>query len=370
MLKLVVFLLCLYFWLSLPVQQFLSARKSDGGCETSEECDSDIKQYTQKLSELEKTKDSLSKQLNILSSQISLTLLKINQTELLIRQLQAEIDKLTVKINILDDNLNQLSSIYLKQIDQNYRLSKRFANIPILVLMGGDSFLKQYKYVTTLQRYNQSTLLSMETTRTNYDIQKSQKQKKQEEMEILQGKLASEKNNLAKQKESKSTLLSITQNDENRYQQLKKAAENELSSLLKAKFVGKKEVRKGDPLGLMGNTGYSFGDHLHFGLYDLKEDNLAQWSYPNDADPIPYINQNRWPMDAPIEITQDRGRTKYSYLYSDHFHHGVDMVSDNKTVRAVNDGVAYIYRNAGSSLGNHVKLFHPDGKMTLYLHLQ
>jgi murein DD-endopeptidase MepM/ murein hydrolase activator NlpD len=69
-------------------------------------------------------------------------------------------------------------------------------------------------------------------------------------------------------------------------------------------------------------------------------------------------------------ITQCRGNTKYSYLYSDHFHHGVDIVSSNKTVRAVNDGVAYFFRNPNSSLGNHVKLFHPDGKMTLYLHLQ
>lgn len=79
-------------------------------------------------------------------------------------------------------------------------------------------------------------------------------------------------------------------------------------------------------------------------------------------------------MDEPIKITQGRGATQYSYLYSDRFHHGVDMVSDNKLIYAVNDGAAYYYKdrypNQKIGSGNHVKLFHSDGKMTLYLHMQ
>jgi murein DD-endopeptidase MepM/ murein hydrolase activator NlpD len=165
-------------------------------------------------------------------------------------------------------------------------------------------------------------------------------------------------------------LLEITKNNEIKYQQLKKAAEDELKSLLTAKFVGKRSVKAGDALGLMGNTGYSFGDHLHFGLYNLREEAISSWTYQNDIDSSDFLHQHILPMNEPLTITQERGQTKYSYLYSDHFHHGVDFVSPNKTVRAVADGVAYFFRNPGSSLGNHVKLFHPDGKMTLYLHLQ
>lgn len=340
------------------------------GEETVDNLNQKIEEYNQKILELGKAKDTLATQISLLNSQAELTLLKITQTENSMKLLETEIASLTVKINDLDISLNQLSSVYIEQVSQNYKLSKRIPQLAIFTTLNFNLFLEQYKYIATSQKNSQDTLMNMETVRTNYDLQKEQKKVKQDELQALEVKLAQQKDSLAKQKISKTNLLEVTKNNETKYQQLKKAAEEELSSLLKAKFVGKRTVKLGEPLGLMGNTGYSFGDHLHFGLYNLKESLVNNWSYTNDIDASEYLGSHSWPMGDPRTITQGRGQTQYSYLYADRFHHGIDMVSTNKTIKAVNDGVAYFYRNPSSSLGNHVKLFHSDGKMTLYLHMQ
>ncbi len=329
-----------------------------------------IEDYTQKISELSKAKDTLSNQISYLNSQVELTQLKIQQTQQNIIQLEQEIQELSLKIDKLDINLNRLSIIFIQNVNQSYKLTKKTPPLIVLLTKKFNQFLDQYKYLKTTQQNNRDLLIQLETTRTNFDIQKTQKAQKQEELSILKSKLDQQQKDLNNQKLAKANLLETTKNNEKRYQQLKADAERELSSLLAARFVGKRQVDKGEALGIMGNTGYSFGAHLHFGLYELREENIASWSYFNDIDPNGYISQHQWPMSDPITITQQRGVTQYAYLYSDRFHHGIDLVSPIKTIYAVNDGVAYFFRNPSSSLGNHVKLFHADGKMTLYLHME
>jgi peptidoglycan hydrolase CwlO-like protein len=363
--KIIIFLLFAGILLSFPKTVFCD--------DTLDSLNNKINDYSKKLEELGKAKDTLANQIKILDSQVELTLLKINQTETNIKNLEEEINQLSVKIDDLDRQLNELSSVYIHEVSQNYKLQKRIPAFALLLSSKFNNYFEQQKYISAVQKNSQENMIAMETTRTNYDIQKIEKTKKQQELEDLKQKLSDQQASLAKQKRSKADLLLITQNDEAKYQSLKQAAMDELNSLLTAQFVGKRNVKKGEPIGLMGNTGYSFGAHLHFGLYNLKESQLSSWQYANDIDATSYLNSHRWPMGN-YDITQGRGVTQYSYLYSDKFHHGIDMVSSDKVIYAIEDGVAYFFKdkypNQKKGNGNHVKVFHSDGMMSLYLHLQ
>ncbi len=197
----------------------------------AEEINQRITEYTKKLSELGKAKNTLANQISILNSQIELTTLKISQTQNSIKSLKAEIADLTVKIGDLDVSLNQLSSVYIRQVTENYKMSKRYPSFSIFTSTNFNNILEKYKYMATIQENSQNTLVQLETTRTNYDTQKDEKTRKQQELQVLETQLASQQKSLDQQKASKNALLTATKNDETKYEQLLAEAVSQLNAL-------------------------------------------------------------------------------------------------------------------------------------------
>ncbi|MDD4026857.1 MAG: papain-like cysteine protease family protein [Candidatus Shapirobacteria bacterium] len=216
------FFIC-FFCLSLPIK--IKAEES------TDILAKQIDEYIQKLGELATSKNTLANQVKIINSQVELTLLKITQTENSIKNLENEINNLTVEISNLDIQLDQLSSLYVIQIIENYKLQKKIPPFTFLISSRLNNFLEQYKYLSNVQKSSQNTLINMETVRTNYNNQKTTKIKKQQELETLQKTLASQKINLNNQKIAKNKLLESTKNDEKKYQQLLTEAQNQLNAL-------------------------------------------------------------------------------------------------------------------------------------------
>lgn len=73
-----------------------------------------------------------------------------------------------------------------------------------------------------------------------------------------------------------------------------------------------------------------------------------------------------------LKISQGFGQTCYSKnYYGGKDHPGFDMYNNGDiVVRAAEEGEAYFCRNCTGDGANGVFIFHPDGKMTLYWHLQ
>lgn len=349
--------------------------------------------YTKKVAESQSQEKTLSSQIDLINSQISLTRSKIDLTQEKLDKLNENISSVSGKIVSLEDSLNRVSDIFANRVAKTYMAGRADPMVYLLASADFSDFWQRLEYLRLVQKHDQEVMLEMAASRKNYHDQKQLLDEKKKQQELLSAQLKAQKAQLDRQNTEKQALLDITRNDETRYQQLLANAQQELDALRTSQFTGKKEVKKGDVIGLMGNTGYSTGPHLHFGVYNLNESDADKFEYAsNTENPFNYLSNKSatygsyacdntpssigsgswdWPMND-IVITQCYGKTPSSpYLYVGGIHYGVDMskIGGDVSVRAINNGIAYSYRGSGS-LGNNVRVFHPNGKMTLYLHLQ
>lgn len=347
-----------------------------------------INQLQTKISELQSQENSLSKQIGIINSNIELTTLKIQTIRSAIKKLSSEIDDLADEIDRLEDLLTKRSELVLYRIPESYKRNVAPAFGIVLLSSNISDFISRIKYINRVQQEDAQSLFQLKATQTNLSERKQLREKKRAQHEALKVQLEKENKTLEGQKKEKEDFLAQTRNSEAIYQQLLAQAFAERqaieSALLSSVKVG--PVKKGDPIALVGNTGYpgcSTGAHLHLeirknGTWVNAEEYLKSrdvYDVQNNGNRTIGTGSWDWPLEGDIIVTQRYGKTQWSwrYTYSGGIHTGVDMISNSSfVIRASQDGDLYSSSQTcgGNSIIKIKYIEQSDGIVSFYLHVQ
>jgi peptidoglycan hydrolase CwlO-like protein len=379
----------------------------------TEDLEKEIRELEEKLENANQQSKTLANELSYLDTQINLTNSQIVYSEQEIALKKQEIDEIIADIATVESRIEDLEqNIKEQQKTLEDRTRERykqnfFSNFILFFTSDGlDDYFNAAFYMQQLESHDAKLVSEMDQIRQSYSLQEGLFEQKKEREELLRQELEKEKQNyeyykssLDTQKYQKQSLLEQTQNKEEEYQALLEEARRELEQISGAVGVLKntsgEEVEKGDLIGYQGNTGYSFGEHLHFGIYRYSSfDDIDGWNwyYSNYIDPKKKlesrtvywhdgcssprtINVGNGDWDWPIKnitVSQGFGYTCWSNtFYGGNPHPAYDMYGRyGEPVYAVEDGVAYFCKNCLGDGGNGVFIFHDDDYMTLYWHLR
>lgn len=343
---------------------------------TVEELQKEIQQYEAELQRLVSQSKTLSNQIAQFDAQIKLTTLKINQTEEKILLLGGRIDA-------LEESLQSLNKAFGERAVETYKMS-RFENnfFYILTAPAVDDVVSRFHYLQKIQEADRNLLTRLQNAQDTYIGEK-------EDQEELQATLTKQKADLDSQKAAKAKLLSITRNDEKRYQDLLSKARAEIEAIQsivagqgKETEVGR--VSEGARIAsiIPSASACSSGGHLHFEVVkDKSHQNPASFlsskgvAWDNSPDgQFAFTGSWPWPMNDPIRITQGYGMTYYAgtlKYYGGGPHTGIDMVNPGDyTVKAVKPGTLYLGSIAcGGGTLKYVHVKQDDSYDTYYLHV-
>lgn len=364
--------------------------------DSPEKCLSDI---SSQIAELQKQLDdarsqekTLKSQLDAIDAQTKLTQLKIEQTNYQIAKLEKEIDDLSNNITRISGTIDSMSEVLLNRITQTYK----YGNISTIDLLfsanGFSDLLQRLKYIEAAQQSDKRTLYALQATKSTYNDQKDDREKRQAQETKLKADLVKLQQQLDEQKKAKAELLRITQNNEAIYQAKIRAAQEEQAAIVGILTGGGKEVpegpvKAGDVIGnvIIGKSACSSGTHLHFEVHQgssLQDPNNflggGDWSYMpgENAESTGAINPHGpwpWPMFPHIYVSQGYGMTPYARAgaYNGGPHTGIDMYSSSSSaVKAVKDGnLSKGSIGCGGKTLYYKKIDHSDGISSFYLHM-
>lgn len=188
-----------------------------------------IKQYEQKINDLQGQEKTLSSQISIMDSQIKLTEYKILATQEQITNLTLDIDTATKKISSLQKSLDQSVNVLLNRIVATYEVGT-IQPLQILLTSGTASdFFTRLNYLRLAQAHDKKLIYDTQQAKVDYANQKDIFENEKKQVEVLQKQLQAYNNQLDLDKKAKQRLLSETQGSEANYQRLLSQAKAQLA---------------------------------------------------------------------------------------------------------------------------------------------
>ncbi|MCL5438411.1 MAG: hypothetical protein M1268_00295 [Patescibacteria group bacterium] len=351
-----------------------------------------IRDLENKVSELQGQKKTLSSQIAVMDNQIKLTELRINSTKQEIEILGKDIGTATKKISNLEVAVDDITKTLLKRIVVTYEIGTIQPFHILLSSNNASDFFSRLNYLKIAQEHDKKLIYDTQQAKNDYQNQKEIFETEKQRVESLKKQLEIYTVQIDQEKKSKQQLLDLTNNSEKNYQDLlaKTRAEYEAIQGITAGKGAEKEVgnvNEGNEIAsiISGSSACSTGTHLHFEVSN-NGNNVNPTNYLSSKDvdwdlcgwygcdgAFGFSGSWRWPIDGKPRVTQGYGMTAYarSGAYGGGPHTGIDMVSDNLSVKAVKDGILYQGSIAcGGGFLRYVKVHNKDSNIdTYYLHV-
>ncbi len=343
-----------------------------------------IEEYNNKIKELQAKASTLANQIAQFNAQIRLMELKISQTQEQIILLGGRIDQLQISLTALENAFNSRAV-------ETYRMA-RVDDSAIILFSDFDisRAISRYHYLKKIQEADRNLLLRLTSAKETYKEQKG-------DLEELQKTLEGQKKELDNQKAAKNSLLSVTKNDEARYQDLLSKAKSEFEAI-QAIIAGRGQetevghVNEGQRIAsiIQGASCNSSNSHLHFMvvrngntenpfsfLKGVDYENCSGAGECGAADPFNPSGSWAWPINPKVKFTQGYGHTWavdntwVGRIYQ--FHNGIDINNEGNTeVKAVRGGKLFrgSYTGYNGCQLRYVRVDHDENELdTYYLHI-
>jgi peptidoglycan hydrolase CwlO-like protein len=188
-----------------------------------------IKQYEQKIADLQGQETTLSSQITVMNSRIKLTEYQIQATQAQIINITLDIDTASKKITSLQNALNSSITVLLNRIVATYEVGT-IQPLQILLTSGNASdFLQRLNYLKRAQAHDKQLIYDTQQAKVDYSNQKNIFENKKKQLVSLQAQLQQQTALLDQEKKAEQDLLAQTQGSEANYQQLLASAKAQLA---------------------------------------------------------------------------------------------------------------------------------------------